>query len=406
MFLHDSTSITRNLLFIGFSLLAWAEPTSGHRNAGRGWAASLLHKSARSLGMRAVEEEESHSLQKRATNKTVWISAHTYQGETFFDEWTFYNGPDYTHGLVDYVDRDTAFASGLAYITPEGQANMHVDSWTNLTLDQVNSGSKLRPSVRISTTAKYNQGLFILDVAKAPYGCGTWPAYWSTNENWPNDGEIDIIENVHSSASNQVSWHTTAGCTLTNPGNFTGTAGSTICDHNYESNTGCGIVDQSIASFGPQFNAKGGGVYAMKWESSSIDVWFFYRSAIPDDIINGLPDPSGWPLPSASLSTLGCPIDQYFRNHMLIFDMTLCGDWAGTSYEAAGCPGTCAERVADPTSFVNATWSINYIKIYNKTIISTAYLEAGAELSLSISMTGLMVWTMGWMLLSLIGGRG
>lgn len=62
------------------------------------------------------------------------------------------------------------------------------------------------------------------------------------------------------------------GCTLTNPGNFTGTAGSTICDHNYESNTGCGIVDQSIASFGPQFNAKGGGVYAMKWESSSIDV--------------------------------------------------------------------------------------------------------------------------------------
>lgn len=32
--------------------------------------------------------------------------------------------------------------------------------------------------------------------------------------------------------------------------------------------------------------------------------------------------------------------------------MTLCGDWAGTSYEAAGCPGTCAERVADPTSFV------------------------------------------------------
>lgn len=29
-----------------------------------------------------------------------------------------------------------------------------------------------QPSVRISTTAKYNQGLFILDVAKAPYGCG------------------------------------------------------------------------------------------------------------------------------------------------------------------------------------------------------------------------------------------
>jgi hypothetical protein len=96
------------------------------------------------------------------------------------------------------------------------------------------------PSVRISTTAKYNQGLWILDVEQAPWGCGTfslytlsegsrgndmakliylssgtWPAYWSTNENWPNDGEIDIIENVHSSQSNQVSWHTTAGALAT-----------------------------------------------------------------------------------------------------------------------------------------------------------------------------------------------
>ncbi|KIM28269.1 glycoside hydrolase family 16 protein [Serendipita vermifera MAFF 305830] len=225
---------------------------------------------------------------------------------------------------------------------------------------------------------RYTHGLFILDVAQAPYGCGTWPAYWSTSEHWPFDGEIDIIENVHSSVSNQVSWHTTANCTLISPGNYTGIVGSTTCDHDYMSNTGCGIVDPSIASFGEMFNAKGGGVYAMKWDSYSIDVWFFYRTAIPNDILTGLPNPGTWPLPSASLSGLGCPIDTYFRNHMLIFDTTLCGDWAGTSYEAAGCPGTCAERVADPSSFVNATWSINSIKIYNQTVINTAYLDAGA----------------------------
>lgn len=111
-------------------------------------------------------------------------------------------------------------------------------------------------------------------------------------------------------------------CTLVSPGNFTGTAGSTTCDHNYLSNTGCGIVDPSIASFGPAFNELGGGVYAMKWDSQSIDVWFFHRSAIPEDIINGLPDPSIWRTPSASLSGLGCPIDTYFRNHVLIF-----GEW-------------------------------------------------------------------------------
>lgn len=290
--------------------------------------------------------------------------------------------------------------SGLAYVSADGRANMHVDSTTSFKVDDITNQTRLRPSVRISTKAKYNHGLFILDVAKAPYGCGTWPAYWSTNENWPNDGEIDIIENVHSSVSNQVSWHTTANCTLISPGNYTGTVGSTICDHGYMSNTGCGIVDPSIASFGAAFNAKGGGIYAMKWDSLSIDVWFFYRTAIPDDILTDLPDPAGWPRPSASLSGLGCPIDNYFRNHMLIFDTTLCGDWAGTSYEAAGCPGTCAERVADPASFVNATWSINYIKIYNQTIINTGYLDAGAiRAGYRVLATGLFLITAIFLLL-------
>lgn len=61
-------------------------------------------------------------------------------------------------------------------------------------------------------------------------------------------------------------------CILTSPGNFTGTAGAVTCDATINYNTGCGIVDQSIASFGETFNEKGGGVYAMKWDEFSIDV--------------------------------------------------------------------------------------------------------------------------------------
>lgn len=102
------------------------------------------------------------------------------------------------------------------------------------------------------------------------------------------EGEIDIIENVHSSRSNQVAWHTSPGlcfsssgyislmhvigCNLVTPGNFSGTAGSTTCDATINYNTGCGIVDASVASFGPTFNELGGGVYAMKWDELSIDV--------------------------------------------------------------------------------------------------------------------------------------
>ncbi len=124
------------------------------------------------------------------------------------------------------------------------------------------------------------------------------------------------------------------GCILTNPGNFTGTAGAVTCDVTVNYNTGCGIVDQSIASFGETFNEKGGGVYAMKWDEFSIDalvrdnverrirVGFFYRSAIPDDILDGLPNPANWRLPSASLSHIGCPMNKYFKNQMIIFGLS------------------------------------------------------------------------------------
>ncbi|PVG03444.1 hypothetical protein CPB86DRAFT_771898 [Serendipita vermifera] len=334
-------------------------------------------RSTLSSRLKEIVPERTRSLEKRAVNKTVWVSSHTYQGNTFFDDWDFFNYSDPTK----YVDRDTAYSRGLIYITEEGRANMHVDSWTRLTREEVQSRRKLRQSVRIHSKTKYNHGLFILDVAQAPFGCGTWPAYWMSGYYWPDEGEIDIIENVHSNLSNQVAWHTKPGCFLTTPGNFTGTAGSTICDSSYNYNTGCGIVDPSIASFGPTFNAKGGGVYAMKWDEQSIDVWFFYRSAIPGDILQGLPNPANWPLPSASLSNRGCDIDKYFMNLMLIFG----------KYSAVGCPGTCEERVMDPNSFTNATWSINYVKVYNKTIINTSYLEAAATHVSSILNVGSLV---------------
>ena len=48
---------------------------------------------------------------------------------------------------------------------------------------------------------------------------------------------------------------------------------------------------------------------------------FFYRSAIPDDILEGLPNPANWRLPSASLSHVNCPMDKYFKNQMIIFGM-------------------------------------------------------------------------------------
>ena len=68
---------------------------------------------------------------------------------------------------------------------------------------------------------------------------------------------------------------------------------------------------------------------------------------------------------------------------MFVINTTLCGDLGDPTYGPAGCPGTCAEQVADPANFdgifdldqflvlvltfcvpPEAHWDINYLKVF------------------------------------------
>jgi len=104
----------------------------------------------------------------------------------------------------------------------------------------------------------------------------------------------------------------------------------------------------------------------MKWDQDGISVWNFYRVAVPQDVMDGTPNPQNWPEPTATLEPAGCNPLTYFKNHSIIFDITFCGDWAGNSYATSGCPGTCADRIMNPANFVNASWSINSLKVYRR----------------------------------------
>ena len=44
------------------------------------------------------------------------------------------------------------------------------------------------------------------------------------------------------------------------------------CDGTIPGNAGCGITEWSQASYGPTFDAQGGGVFAMKWDEDGISV--------------------------------------------------------------------------------------------------------------------------------------
>lgn len=256
-----------------------------------------------------------------------------YSGPAFFEDFEFFTGPDPTKGCVDFVNKSTAFESGLAGVDSKtNQVFMRVDHVGSVAeprrAEQSSSGApprSLRRSVRVTSVDAYDPKnltdsgstgfgaiLTVLDLAHMPTGCATWPAFWmdSGEGHWPQYGEIDIIEGVHESTQTQTTLHTSTGCQQTEvpTDDFTGTwtkhAGqpATNCYiHAYspKGNLGCPIAGPAN-SMGSPFNANGGGVYAMLWthhhptappaagpssgHSGEKKMWFFDRENIPSDL--------------------------------------------------------------------------------------------------------------------------
>ncbi|KAJ7596767.1 glycoside hydrolase family 16 protein [Mycena floridula] len=305
-----------------------------------------------------------------------WTIVAKHAGNTFFDDWTFWTDPDPTHGTVDYIDESDARSAGLLEVNSDGNAIMRVETTPTV--------ANNRKSIRITTKDSYNGGLFILDAVHMPTGCAVWPAFWSNGPNWPIGGEIDIVEGVNDYTNNQATIHTNPGCVLqtSDPSalNITGTiVGGTNCAAAESQNQGCGARSPSSVSFGAPFNNNGGGVYAMKWDTSGIAVFFFPRGSVPADITAENPLPGGWGKPMARYPAAGCDPFKFFFDNVVIFDTTLCGDWAGGVWSDSGIPGqeqSCAARTgfstceafvaASGASFKEAYWEVSSVKIYHK----------------------------------------
>ncbi|GAB7337907.1 hypothetical protein MBLNU457_4296t1 [Dothideomycetes sp. NU457] len=293
----------------------------------------------------------------------------TYQGANFWSKMNFFTGADPTHGFVDYLDYSDAVSQGLI-------PNPSIPTWGVDNTTVISTSSAGRASVRMSSVATYNHGLFIADIAHMPSStCGLWPAYWLLGPNWPTGGEIDIIEGVNTATSNTLSGHTSAGCTITNTGS--GLTSTSTCDSSGSNNVGCGILDTpDVSSYGTGFNTIGGGVYAVEWTSAGFNIWFFHRGTIPAAVTATNPDTSQFGTPVATFTGgSGCDIDSHFHDMQIIFDTTFCGDWAGAVFNSApyNCPGSCTSYVAEnPSAFNDAYWSINSIKVYQQGVANTA----------------------------------
>jgi hypothetical protein len=307
--------------------------------------------------------------------------------DNFFQNFNFFSEPDPTHGFVRYQDSTAAIQQGLAGL---------IDEHIYLGVDYTHKDPAGRASVRMESKPSFNTGLLIADIAHMPTNeCGTWPAFWMLGPDWPNGGEIDILENVNDSPDNAVTLHTSTGCVVDNATTvqsnmsvqqteFAGTMVTDDCDveaAGQSKNAGCSIKAPStlVNSYGADFNADGGGVYALEWTAEYIQVFFFPRFVLANSSnsssspLSSTPNPSSWGKPLARFSGSGCDFTEKFKDLRIVFNTAFCGEWAGnpevwkqscaqkTEYE------TCAEHVREhPEAFTEAYWEIKGLKWFSQ----------------------------------------
>lgn len=227
--------------------------------------------------------------------------------------------------------------------------------------------------------------VFVLDADHVPYGCGVWPAFWTRGANWPNGGEIDILEGVNMMTKNQMAIHTAGnGCyASSDTSTFTGSLANTNCSTAFNSNQGCVVQDASTNSYGADFATAGGGVYIAEYASEGIKLWFITRASVPSSLTADAKtlDTSTLGNPTAYYPTSSCDISKFFTDQVMTLTITLCGDWAGsaTTLEqtcgALNGTNTCYTTYVindQAAALANAYFEINYVNVYTSAATTTA----------------------------------
>ena len=336
-------------------------------------------------------------------------------GEAFFDAYRFWDGPDSlgSAGHNVYVGKPKADELGLFAIDAEGDVIMK----------STPTPDGPRSSIRLEGRQRYDRGLFILDVAHLPNGCGVWPAWWMTDEaHWPDHGEIDIVEGINTQTVAKTALHTRESCSMFAhvpdwehtgvwdrstglPDTYTGFPDFetsvpaddcwAMAPHRW-ANQGCVMMSQEEGTIGEGFNQNGGGVYILEWDPANryIRSWVF-GTELPANLQEALstaalpkhqqvaPDSDTWGTPYAYFAigeTTGCSAD-HFQNMRMVFNLAFCGTVAGNRF-TKDCPAlseefnvegdpilSCNAYIeSNPDALDEAYWKIRGVYVYERTM--------------------------------------
>jgi len=286
-------------------------------------------------------------------------------GESFFDgSFSWQTSDDPTGGRVNYVDMPTAQALNVSYVNGD-KFVMRADD------QNVVTSGRGRNSMRIASTKAYRDSVIVMDIEHMPYGCSQWPAFWTlTTGNWPDGGEIDMLEGINTHSINLGSLHTSSGCTMPDNRDQKGHADTTDCNANVNDDSGCGTSFSSTSSYGQGLNNNGGGWFVMKrTDSDGVSMYFWPRNdkSVPDDVrtnTGSVSPSSSWGKPEGVWPTSQCDFASHFTEHNIVINLTFCGAWAGNEFGVCG-QGDCNTFVdQNPQAFTEAYWEINSLRVY------------------------------------------
>lgn len=359
---------------------------------------------------------------RAAASTDSYVIRHSFVGDDFFTHWSFYDGPDPTHGTVEFVTFEEASGKGLISAAFD-RVYMGVDA------TEVLSGSQGRKAVRLESNEWFKDGLFIIELDHAPIACGAWPAFWMYGEDsqhaWPRWGEYDILEAVHNQTYATTTLHTRSNCDqydVNKDVDFSGSAWAgneqggpakncwVHAPNEYE-NQGCG-QKQPQGSWGTALNQAGGGTWAAEWDPDrrKIRTWFFRKGQEPADLLRKEPDPDTWAMPTSffTLHSKYCS-PEHFQHMRLVFDTTFCGDYGDATFSSS-CPATgmsCKDYVQkNPHVFSEAYWSIRTLDIYRRSSEQPGVLSAPVGVSYEKVKRPSSGWTFSGLILISLGMTG
>ena len=150
-------------------------------------------------------------------------------GNSFFDHYRFYDGPDSvgSGGHQVYVSQEKAKQLSLYNVSSEmvvvhenqdagrQPEEEQFESREYIIMKSSHTSTGKRASIRLEGKRRYNHGLFVLDLDHMPAGAGVWPAFWMTDEaHWPDNGEIDILESINNQTRAKTALHTGGQCRM------------------------------------------------------------------------------------------------------------------------------------------------------------------------------------------------